>query len=68
MRRPRDARDRSTLFRAREALIPGGVNSPVRAMKAVGLDEPLFVRRAEGAYLEDTDGRRSSTGSCRGGR
>jgi glutamate-1-semialdehyde 2,1-aminomutase len=27
-------------------------------MKAVGLDEPFFVRRAEGAYLEDTDGRR----------
>jgi glutamate-1-semialdehyde 2,1-aminomutase len=39
-------------------LIPGGVNSPVRAMKAVGLDEPLFARRGEGAYLEDADGRR----------
>jgi glutamate-1-semialdehyde 2,1-aminomutase len=43
--------------RALEA-IPGGVDSPVRAMKAVGLDEPLFARRGEGAYLEDADGRR----------
>ena len=39
-------------------LIPGGVNSPVRAMRAVGLDEPLFVRRGEGAYIEDLDGNR----------
>jgi glutamate-1-semialdehyde 2,1-aminomutase len=39
-------------------LIPGGVNSPVRAMKAVGLDAPIFVRRGEGAYLEDADGNR----------
>jgi glutamate-1-semialdehyde 2,1-aminomutase len=39
-------------------VIPGGVNSPVRAMRAVGLDEPFFVRRAEGAYLETDDGAR----------
>jgi glutamate-1-semialdehyde 2,1-aminomutase len=39
-------------------VIPGGVNSPVRAMKAVGLEEPLFARRGEGAYLEDAEGRR----------
>jgi glutamate-1-semialdehyde 2,1-aminomutase len=38
--------------------IPGGVNSPVRAMKAVGLEEPLFATRGEGAYLEDAEGRR----------
>ena len=38
-------------------LIPGGVNSPVRAMRAVGLDEPFFVRSARGAYLETEDGR-----------
>jgi glutamate-1-semialdehyde 2,1-aminomutase len=43
--------------RAREA-IPGGVNSPVRAMRAVGLEEPLFVRRGEGAYIEDRAGER----------
>jgi glutamate-1-semialdehyde 2,1-aminomutase len=39
-------------------VIPGGVNSPVRAMRAVGLEEPLFVRRGEGAYVETEDGRR----------
>ena len=33
------------------------MNSPVRAMRAVGLDEPLFVRRASGSRLETTDGR-----------
>jgi glutamate-1-semialdehyde 2,1-aminomutase len=49
---------RSDLYRRAVSLIPGGVNSPVRAMKAVGIDEPFFVRRAEGAYLEDVDGTR----------
>jgi glutamate-1-semialdehyde 2,1-aminomutase len=44
---------RSDLYRRALELIPGGVNSPVRAMKAVGLDEPFFVARGEGAYLED---------------
>jgi len=39
-------------------VIPGGVNSPVRAMKAVGLEEPLFAAGGEGAYLEDVEGRR----------
>ena len=39
-------------------MIPGGVNSPVRAMRAVGLDEPFFVRRGEGAWIEDDQGRR----------
>jgi glutamate-1-semialdehyde 2,1-aminomutase len=47
---------RSDLYRRALELIPGGVNSPVRAMKAVGLDEPLFVTRAEGAFLETVDG------------
>jgi len=46
------------LYRRALDLIPGGVNSPVRAMRAVGLDEPLFVGRGEGAYLEDVDGNR----------
>ena len=49
---------RTSLFRRAEAVIPGGVNSPVRAMRAVGLDEPFFVRRGEGAYLETEDGAR----------
>jgi glutamate-1-semialdehyde 2,1-aminomutase len=51
-------RARSALYRRALELIPGGVNSPVRAMKAVGLDEPFFVTRAEGAYLESADGAR----------
>ncbi len=46
------------MFRRALDLIPGGVNSPVRAMRAVGLDEPLFVGRGEGAYLEDVNGNR----------
>src|SRR5438552_2928282 len=51
-------RTRSELFRRALDLIPGGVNSPVRAMRAVGLEEPLFVDRGEGAYLEDVNGNR----------
>ena len=50
--------ERSALYRRALELIPGGVNSPVRAMRAVGLDEPLFVRSGEGAYLETEDGRK----------
>jgi glutamate-1-semialdehyde 2,1-aminomutase len=49
---------RSALYRRALELIPGGVNSPVRAMRAVGLDEPFFAARGEGAYLEDVEGNR----------
>jgi len=49
---------RSDLFRRARSLIPGGVNSPVRAMRAVGLDEPVFMRSGRGALIEDVDGRR----------
>jgi glutamate-1-semialdehyde 2,1-aminomutase len=49
---------RSDLYRRALELIPGGVNSPVRAMRAVGLEEPLFAARGQGAVLEDVDGRR----------
>ena len=45
----------STLFKSAQAVIPGGVNSPVRAFKAVG-GTPVFVERAKGAYLYDVDG------------
>ncbi len=48
----------SDLWRRAQAVIPGGVNSPVRAMRSVGVDEPFFVSRGDGAYLETTDGRR----------
>src|SRR6476659_3890945 len=45
------------LFTRAQGLMPGGVNSPVRAFKSVG-GEPFFVQRAEGAYLVDVDGNR----------
>ena len=51
-------RARSDLYRRALELIPGGVNSPVRAMRAVGLDEPFFVARGEGAHLYDVEGNR----------
>lgn len=47
----------SQLFAAAEKVIPGGVNSPVRAFKAVG-GTPIFVKSAKGAYLYDEDGNR----------
>jgi len=50
--------DRShDLFSRAQQLIPGGVNSPVRAFRSVG-GEPFFVARADGAYLFDVDGNR----------
>ncbi len=49
---------RSELWRRATSLIPGGVNSPVRAMRSVGLDEPLFVRSGDGAWIEDVHGSR----------
>ena len=45
----------SELFRHALELIPGGVNSPVRAMRAIGR-EPIFIARGEGAELYDVDG------------
>lgn len=47
----------SQLFAEAEKVIPGGVNSPVRAFKAVG-GTPIFVEKAKGAYLYDVDGNR----------
>jgi glutamate-1-semialdehyde 2,1-aminomutase len=47
----------SALFERAQASIPGGVNSPVRAFRAVG-GTPRFIARAEGAYMWDADGRR----------
>ncbi len=44
-------------FAQAQKLIPGGVNSPARAFGAVGGD-PLFIDRAEGAYVMDVDGNR----------
>ncbi|AZR73291.1 glutamate-1-semialdehyde-2,1-aminomutase [Anoxybacter fermentans] len=42
-------------FEEAKKVIPGGVNSPVRALKAVGCD-PVFISRAKGAWLYDIDG------------
>ena len=44
-------------FKEAQSLIPGGVNSPVRAFKSVG-GTPIFITEGEGAYLKDVDGNR----------
>ena len=46
----------SELFHAAQKLIPGGVNSPVRAFRGVG-GEPVFIKRGSGAYVMDADGK-----------
>ena len=43
------------LYRRALHVLPGGVNSPVRAMRAIGRD-PIFIERASGAELTDVDG------------
>ena len=45
----------NTYFEKAKTLIPGGVNSPVRAFKSVG-GNPVFIQSAKGAYLKDVDG------------
>ncbi|HZJ02729.1 MAG TPA: hypothetical protein VFE20_03450, partial [Thermoleophilia bacterium] len=45
----------SELYRQAQRLMPGGVNSPVRAMRSVGR-EPLFIERADGSRMWDADG------------
>ena len=52
-----DSSRNAALFERAKQLIPGGVNSPVRAFKAVG-GTPRFVQRAQGAYFWDADGQR----------
>ncbi|WP_282043566.1 glutamate-1-semialdehyde 2,1-aminomutase [Winogradskyella flava] len=47
----------SALFKEAQVVIPGGVNSPVRAFKAVG-GTPIFAKSAKGAYIYDEDGNR----------
>lgn len=46
-----------SLFQEAQKLLPGGVDSPVRAFRAVG-GQPLFIERGEGPYLYDVDGNR----------
>ena len=45
------------LFEKAKTLLPGGVDSPVRAFRAVG-GQPLFIEKGAGAYLQDVDGNR----------
>ena len=45
------------LFKQANKHIPGGVNSPVRAFNSVG-GTPVFIEKAQGAYLYDVDGKR----------
>ncbi len=52
-----DTQSNAGLFARAQKVIPGGVNSPVRAFRAVG-GTPRFIARAEGAYMVDAEGRR----------
>jgi glutamate-1-semialdehyde 2,1-aminomutase len=54
---PFDAPSSAALFARASVVLPGGVNSPVRAFRAVG-GTPRFTRSAQGPYLHDADGRR----------
>ena len=45
------------LFTRAQKILPGGVDSPVRAFRSVG-SQPLFIARAKGPYIEDVDGNR----------
>jgi glutamate-1-semialdehyde 2,1-aminomutase len=51
------SRQSTAAFRRARRSIPGGVNSPVRAFKAVG-GRPVLIRRGRGAWIEDLDGNR----------
>ena len=59
--------DGAQLVERAERLFPGGVNSPVRAFRAVGRP-PLVLERGEGPYVWDADGGATSTTSAPGGR
>ncbi len=50
-----DTTNSEALFIRAQQVIPGGVNSPVRAFKSVG-GNPIFIKKAKGAYLYDADG------------
>ena len=52
---PMNHQQSAALFAKAKQIIPGGVNSPVRAFKSVGCD-PIFIARAEGSRIYDADG------------
>jgi len=62
-RYPADAPASEALFDRARAIVPGGVNSPVRAFRAVG-GTPRFMVRGEGPWLYDADGRRYADLVC----
>src|SRR5215216_2689790 len=53
-----DTRASEVLYARAVGLLPGGVNSPVRAMRAIGRESPIFIERGEGFELIDADGNR----------
>ena len=53
-----DTRGSEVLYARAVGLLPGGVNSPVRAMRSIGREHPIFIRRGEGFELIDVDGHR----------
>jgi glutamate-1-semialdehyde 2,1-aminomutase len=53
-----DTRGSASIYARAVGLLPGGVNSPVRAMRSIGRDHPIFVERGEGFELIDVDGHR----------
>ena len=53
-----DTRASEVLYARAVGLMPGGVNSPVRAMRSIGRDYPIFIQRGEGFELIDVDGHR----------
>ena len=53
-----DTRTSEALYARAAGLMPGGVNSPVRAMRAIGRDHPIFVEHGQGFELIDVDGNR----------
>jgi glutamate-1-semialdehyde 2,1-aminomutase len=53
-----DTRASEVIYARAAGLLPGGVNSPVRAMRSIGRDHPVFIRGGEGFELIDVDGHR----------
>jgi len=53
-----DTRSSEVAYARAVGLLPGGVNSPVRAMRSIGREHPIFIERGEGFELIDADGHR----------
>ncbi len=53
-----DTRASEAIYARAAGLLPGGVNSPVRAMRSIGREHPIFIERGEGCEVVDADGNR----------